>query len=82
MFIAFRLSLSVVLIHLQLKNGTISYVHPHQTVVFDEVLVNDGAWHYLETRWLPGEILITLDYGHFQVGLCHCYREFIRGYYT
>ena len=52
---------------MQIVNGFIHYIHPQHTVVLDTVQVNDGKWHYLETRWLTGELIVTLDYGLYTV---------------
>ncbi len=50
----------------QLINGLVHYIYPRQTIVLDQYAANDGAWHYLEARWLPGKVVVTLDYGQVQ----------------
>lgn len=42
----------------------------NNTFKFDYLPVNDGKWHYLEVRWPKlGEIILVMDYGHWQVRL-------------
>lgn len=42
----------------------------NNTFKFDYLPVNDGKWHYLEVRWPRlGEIILVMDYGHWQVRL-------------
>ena len=48
---------------LQIKDGYVNYIYPQNTITLDQRQVNDGKWHYLETRWLQGKVIVTLDYG-------------------
>ena len=53
---------------LQLLGGLLHYVDSEQIAVLDTVSVNDGRWHYVETRWAQtGQLIISLDHGLFQV---------------
>lgn len=52
----------------QVVNGYLHYVNPQKTVVVDNMRVNDGNWHYMETRWLHEKLVVTVDYGQIQVG--------------
>lgn len=63
--------IGVVSLVLQLVGGYAQYVvgGVNKTFVFDYLPVNDGRWHYLEVRWPQlGEIILVMDYGHWQVG--------------
>ncbi|KAH3819069.1 cadherin EGF LAG seven-pass G-type receptor 1-like isoform X2 [Dreissena polymorpha] len=54
-------------VHIEIKKGFIEYTYVNtisQTFRFDSVAVNDGEWHYFETRWLEnGSMVMLLNYG-------------------
>ncbi|ESO95836.1 hypothetical protein LOTGIDRAFT_231995 [Lottia gigantea] len=50
-------------VRILLLNGYIIYIYNGKVVVFDVTKVNDGQWHYFESRWYPGQLQMFLDYG-------------------
>ena len=58
-------------------NGYIHFIYPQRSISLDAIKVNDGRWHYLETRWLTGKLLLILDYG--QVQLTESIDQWING---
>ncbi len=48
-------------------NGFIHFIYPERSVSLDDVRVDDGEWHFLETRWLvSGKLVLLLDYDQIQ----------------
>ena len=48
-------------------DGYVLYILPEKTVAVEDMKVNDGKWHYFETRWLKQQLVVTLDYGEITV---------------
>ena len=58
---------------MQLVDGHLHYIDSEQTAVLDSQRVDDGQWHYVETRWAQtGQLIMSLDHGLSQVSSsCH-----------
>lgn len=53
---------------LQLSNGFVNYTYGASSILFDDILVNDGKWHYIQSEWTNrGQLTLTLDYGQREV---------------
>nr|AHY88472.1 fmi [Terebratalia transversa] len=71
-----RIEIANQFVQIELQGGVIKYTYPHsvgspQTVLFDDIQVNDANWHYLEVRWLqpiqgPAQLQLIMDYGQVQ----------------
>ncbi|XP_046355288.2 cadherin EGF LAG seven-pass G-type receptor 1-like isoform X1 [Haliotis rufescens] len=58
-----QINLSVGQVTIMIEDGFITYNFKATKIVFDFRKVNDGKWHYFESRWFQGRQELTLDYG-------------------
>jgi cadherin EGF LAG seven-pass G-type receptor 1 len=52
---------------IRVENGIVHYTLSQQTLMLPDTVVSDGQWHYLEVKWLTGEVVLTLDHGKSQI---------------
>lgn len=50
----------------EINDGKLSYiVDDREPIIFDEMHINDGKWHRVETRWMATGVTLSVDYGQY-----------------
>jgi hypothetical protein len=50
----------------QMSNGKIQ-LHWQSTIhVLESELLNNGKWHFLEIKWMQGEVWLSVDNGYYE----------------
>lgn len=52
---------------MEISDGFIRYLFNNQKLVLTDVTVNDGKWHNIEATWFSNGLLLSLDYGQYEV---------------